>query len=346
MNFYYMIFATLSLFTLLEDTLRIKIFGFASCSLLAIVAGSRYFTGSDYLSYLKIYNGYVEQDQVEFGYHFFNNFFSNVGLPFNGFLFLYSCVTLMLLFLYLKNELPLVGASVLYYFSRYFFLRDMGQIRASLAAVICLFSIRYMREKKIWPFTAIILLAASIHSAAYVYFVVYVWCNYIDKKIEMKRTLMYIAGAAVLSTVTSVLFKGIIVSHFSRYASYVTNSAYTSGGGLTNSTIIVQLVIVIVWIIVRNYNNDKFLLNFDFEFKIYEVGLFILILCSNLPTVGGRISTLMSTLEIILVPILCYQIFYKYFRTFLFVILCAAMFFLIFINSGLYEVYVPYLAFW
>ena len=148
--------------------------------LLIFAAGFRVLgQGPDYESYEYFYNQafsfltYIKNPSLLFAkdpaYFILNSIFSNFGIPFETFLFLFAVffVSLKMRAIAKLSNAPIYSAVI--YFSYLYWMQDIITIRAGAADAIFLMSIPFLVEKKHVPYLLMNLLAASFHYSAVVY---------------------------------------------------------------------------------------------------------------------------------------------------------------------------------
>lgn len=348
MYLYIGVFVLLSAFSILEyiDRGR-KIFFRLSIVLLALLAGLRYKTGYDYISYnnffdrlthiKNIYDGSID---AEPGYLFFNYLIKNLGFNFSTFILIYSIVSLFLLGICLTKSYPLPMLPLTYYYSRFFLVRDMGQIRSSIVSIIFLLSLPYFKNRQTVKVIVISLVGALFHSVslfiipAYFFYLVF-------GKITITKTITFL----LLSTVTGVFFFFPSLYLFlipERYQGYL-SGYYAQGAWILNPVFIMQVLILLGAILIVKQRTMVFKESFNLILVVYLLSSLLLVCFGPLATIGGRIGTIFSTVEIFIVPTVLDQLIKNkllYLITFLG--FTAIIFILIFILSGAYTSYLPY----
>lgn len=127
-----------------------------------------------------------------------------------------------------------------------------------------------------------------------------------------------------------------------RYYGYL-SGYYAQGSWIFNPVFIMQLVILIGATIFVKNNNTVFTENFNIILSLYCLSTILLVCFGPLATIGGRISTIFSTVEIFIVPIVLEKLFKnKFLFLITFILFSFCIFILIFIVSGAYNSYVPY----
>lgn len=336
---------SLALTELIIDQKKIVIFGGA---LLALFAGLRYYTGYDYISYgeyfneadtiLDLFNGSV---RLESGYLFLSSLFSSIGLNYYTFVLFFSVLSLATFTFFLYKYLPYPSMVLVYYYSRFFMARDMGQVRGAFAAVILLFAIPYILKKQPLKFLLVVYLASLFHVTSFAFIAAYI-LNLIISRVTIKNSLILLSLATLMGLIVqnSALYLWAVPSS---YSSYFTNPYYTSGPWILYPVLWMQLLLLFGMIIFfkeKRIDKEEWV---NVLMKVYLLSPIILLAAGNLETVGGRISTLFSTVEVLLVP----YFFMSFSKYKVLNILCytgfiIVIFMLIFVFSGMYNRYTPY----
>lgn len=345
MVFYLGLFAIMMIFMLLGRVTMSSIWAWLGVIILALVAGLRYETGNDFLPYKTIYAGDYSAGQVEPGFLFLRNLFNWIHAPFWIFLLAWAVVTLTLFYFFAKEYFRPAIIPIAYYLSRFFFMRDMGQIRASLVCVTCMLALKFVYDEKPLPFLVIVGLSATIHVSALFFLLIYpFWLLF--RRINFKWVLGFLVFGAAVGFVAPKILSVIIVHTLPRYAPYVTNASYLSSG-LFDPVTLMQVIICITGFYILNRGMVSNALiggseKFKFLMVVYLFATLTLLSLSQLSTIGGRLSTIATTTETIVLPTIVFSIMPKNTRTLSMVGVCAVIFVLIFLISGAYKTFVPY----
>lgn len=345
MVFYLGLFAIMMIFMLLGRVTMSSIWAWLGVIILALVAGLRYETGNDFLPYKTIYAGDYSAGQVEPGFLFLRNLFNWIHAPFWIFLLAWAVVTLILFYFFAKEYFRPAIIPIAYYLSRFFFMRDMGQIRASLVCVTCMLALKFVYDEKPLPFLVIVGLSATIHVSALFFLLIYpFWLLF--RRINFKWVLGFLVFGAAVGFVAPKILSVIIVHTLPRYAPYVTNASYLSSG-LFDPVTLMQVIICITGFYILNRGMVSNALiggseKFKFLMVVYLFATLTLLSLSQLSTIGGRLSTIATTTETIVLPTIVFSIMPKKTRTLSMVGVCAVIFVLIFLISGAYKTFVPY----
>lgn len=345
MVFYLGLFAIMMIFMLLGRVTMSSIWAWLGVIILALIAGLRYETGNDFLPYKTIYAGDYSAGQVEPGFLFLRNLFNWIHAPFWLFLLAWAVVTLTLFYFFAKEYFRPAIIPIAYYLSRFFFMRDMGQIRASLVCVTCMLALKFVYDEKPLPFLVIVGLSATIHVSALFFLLIYpFWLLF--RRINFKWVLGFLVFGAAVGFVAPKILSVIIVHTLPRYAPYVTNASYLSSG-LFDPVTLMQVIICITGFYILNRGMVSNALiggseKFKFLMVVYLFATLTLLSLSQLSTIGGRLSTIATTTETIVLPTIVFSIMPKKTRTLSMVGVCAVIFVLIFLISGAYKTFVPY----
>lgn len=348
MSLYFFVLIILTILALTEVLLREKKISFITLSIMSLMAGLRFFTGYDFISYKNffekidnvrdVFNGSIDAEK---GYLFLNFIFSKLELNFYFFILFFSLLSISLLGYFVYKHTSFPSLFLIYYYARFFLVRDMGQIRSSLACIILLYAIPFMIKKKLVPFLLIVFLASLFHITAWFFIVVYLF-NIIFEKLTTKTVIWLLTGSTIIGSIIQIpqLYIWAIPN---RYIAYFTSPSYTDGNWLMNPVLWMQVGIFFGIFYLCSLSDPEEQNFIEGMLKVYLLSSLILISAGTLGTVGGRISTLFSTSEVFLVPYLFMNLtrnrlsnLLLYFA-FTFFILC-----LIFVVSGAYTEYIPY----
>lgn len=348
MYIYIGVFFTLCLLSILEFFNRDKhIFFYIAVILLSLMAGFRYYTGYDYQSYNTFFNRIIHFNNIfdgsidaEPGYLFFNYLIKNLGLNFSTFVLIFSIISLGLLGYFLAENYPLPMLPLTYYYARFFLVRDMGQIRSSIVSIIFLLSLPYFKKKSTLKIIIVSLIGALFHSVALCLIPAYLFYLIVGK-ISITKTVVVLFLSMLAGTIFFFpnLYMFLIPERYQGYLS----GGYAQGVWILNPVFIMQLFILFGSILVINYKSQEFQSNFNLILVLYLLSTALLICFGPLATIGGRIGTIFSTVEILIVPTLLDQLIKnKMLYLIFFLGFCMIIFILIFVLSGAYHSYIPY----
>jgi hypothetical protein len=157
---------------------QIKIvFFFILYILIALFAGLRDDTGSDWVTYEEIYFALLNSTKVDHliepGYLGLNKAFIAFGWSFNALVFFVAFVSLGLKFYASTRSAPLFFIPILFYLSYYLIEYEMSGIRQSLAMGFAFCSLIYVKERRLLPFMLCILGGAFIHISIVAFIPIY-----------------------------------------------------------------------------------------------------------------------------------------------------------------------------
>lgn len=163
--------------------------------LLAVTAGLRYETGTDYFAYQEIYNGTntlteaIEYGKIwstygnaEIGYMLVNSLFRTLGVDVNIMFLFISFFTLYLVFKSISDYCYRYRfLIVLAYYCFCFFVLDLNATRQTISVSLFLYSLRYIIDRKVYKYLLCTILAILFHTSAIIILPLY-WI--INKRIS------------------------------------------------------------------------------------------------------------------------------------------------------------------
>lgn len=310
MVFYFLIFFQIALFNLFKKK-QIK-FAFIYCGiLLFFIAAFRSSTvDQDYRGYIEYYENVLNQSflGVEPTFIFIAYI---VDTLLNNILYLfmiYAFLGVFLKFYAISQLTPFWIFSALIYFSHYFLLHEMTQIRLGVASGLLLLSIKPIEERKFGRFMILTLLAVSFHFSAIACFLLYLLKGH---KFNTILYLMLIPFAYLIyfsnfdfTSLTDSLTIPIYLMQI-KYDSYTYYATVDKTINLFNyvhlSRCLLACLLLWKWKLLAEKNSYSIII-----LKIYFLAIFIFIAFANTPAISSRISELMMVVEIILIPFLIY----------------------------------------
>jgi hypothetical protein len=310
MLIYFLIFLLIALLSLYRNDRTEKIFYVGVSLLLFLMAGFRGNIDIDYQGYVTLFNKAsnltsirIEPTFLIISYiakHLFNNVL---------FLFLiYALIGVSLNFYAIKKLTDFCLLSVLVYFSNFYLLHEMTQIRVGVASALILLSIKPLLEKKLIPFLIIIAIAFTFHYSAILALPLY----FLDgRKINVTlfvliipvSYLFYFLNIHLTSLIELIPIPEVSVKFLQYKNLALLNNAYK--GNVFNILQLARCLFVYFllwkWEILQQNNKYSILL-----IKIYIIAISILVLLSDIPGLGARASELLMPVEILLIPFLIY----------------------------------------
>lgn len=323
--------------------------------LLALFAGLRYNTGPDYMPYMQMFDdvsGFwnvlegtsnFADIPAEPGYLLFNSLIKSIFGD-AAFLFLYMALFgLGFIFYSTYKYSPFAMISIFIYFTRFYYLRDMGQIRTAMASAIMLFSISAIAERQFWRFIGLLVLASSFHKAALIFLPIY----FIGSG-QLKKKFYYYGIIISYIIAATVPFKELITVYFLGNENNVlvdyALSVYGEDLGIFNPVGLMQALLLCLFVYFKE-KLEKKIRTFNVVLNIYAISTYWLIIFSSLGIIAGRIGNMLATVEIILIPSLLLSTNSRLVKVIIYIsILTFGLTYLYFrfTEKGLYDVMVPY----
>jgi hypothetical protein len=312
MLFYLLIFLLITLFCLYKKEQNKNILFIFSCLLLFLIAAFRGNIDKDYDGYVRVFNQpslltYIRYEPTFLLITFLvKHIFNNVQFLF----IIYALLGVSLNYYAIKKLSDFWLLSVLIYFSNFFILHEMTQIRAGVAAALILISIKPLFDRNLRDFLIITILASLFHYSAISALLLY-FLN--GRKIDILLFALLIPVSYLLyflnihiTFIIELIPVPAINSKFQIYKYLSTvNNAYA--GNVFNWLQISRCLLAFLFLwkceILQHKNKYSILL-----IKIYFIAISVLVLLSDVPGIGARASELLMPVEIILIPSLIHII--------------------------------------
>lgn len=305
---YFLNLIILSVDSLFERLIKSRFFLIFSSIVLILFAGLRSsdFLGDSgpYASDYSIYLNKVGKGQFEIGFSLLEKICSLLNLSVTGFFIIVALISILFLTLAFKHLTIFPASALLYYYSRFFINRDMNQIRAGLAASVIMFAIYYLVNDKPSLFILFVLIATSMHKGAIIALFIYPINKFMNKKIwalrKWQRLLVYLfilTAAFLLSRIDSNFISKFIGQFDQTYVSGTSDYGKISYG-IANPVIWLQVLIGLFSIVMNSNQNDE---RIKLCVSSYVLSTFLLISFSGFYVLAGRLSTILSTVEPILI---------------------------------------------
>lgn len=338
--FYYLIFiliASLSFFDLFDHKYKIHVF-LISFILLFLVSSLRFEVGLDEDAYRNIYNN-IKIDFSTSNFSIFNYlqeplfiFFNLLLIPFNSdqsIFVVFSFLSLFFLFISFKEFSNFNSLPLLIYFSHRFLHNDLNQIRQGLVSVIFLYSLIYIRKRF---FFVLNFISIFFHFSGIIFFLYFLVKKYFSSPMTVLVLLIF-----------SIFFSNFLTTDFlfgfipdsSKILFYFQDERYNFSRNLFFSFSFYKVLLIFIF---TSLNFDILKLNrthFSVLYSVYAFGFFCLIIFQNIAIISGRISSLLFTVEPILIFYLIER--FKLFssRYFIYVVTILFCVFNLYLNLGL-----------
>ena len=244
-----------------------------------------------YLNMRKIpWNEVLLNSDIEPGYLLLNKICSVVFPWTQSIVFIEAiiCVYFMLRFIYLNSDD--VYLAVLMYLAQGLFIFELTGFRQAIAISICLYSIEFVKKKKVFAFFITIALACSFHTTALVFLPIYFIANF---RPSLKTGILYGIGYYfLLRMIPDLLLWG----------SDLTGSDYSkssSWGNFTGPAINIVIYILSMWLLFRENKPIYEMVNWKWNMTILGLIVYLLRFIS-LPF--ERISFYFSASTIVSIP--------------------------------------------
>ncbi|MGX6408200.1 EpsG family protein [Weissella confusa] len=345
MFFWFEILALLIVLALIEQFFNIKWLFVISALVMSLIAGLRFYVGYDFGNYAGYYYTLLMKSVPyykfnDYGWIVLNRLLAWIGVPEFLFFSIVSFTTIIALAWYFRKYSIIPATMLLYYFARFYFSRDMGQIRQSLALALALFAIQFVVKKRFWPFFIIIIISTSIHIGAAFLLLIYPAYIILDKyPIEIKKVYLYGILVGVLFSIFVILVGPITAQYAGRFQTYLMTASWT---GLLNPILYYQLAISSwgVWTFTK-YRGEMSQQQFA-ELIMYTIGTIFLAVFAGFNVAGGRLSTTFVTLEGKLIFDYASKIFGEKKSALLVTVLAVLIFFVLLIMTGAIRYFSPY----
>lgn len=297
---------------------------------LSLFAGLRGDIDNDYNSYLTIFElikmpsdyftEYIAFSYLEPFYYLIPSIYKL--LPFNSYVLLFVFFAFLGVGFKLLSIWKLsdnIGLSVITYFSFFFILHEMTQIRIGIASGIMLISITIIKEKNIFLFLMTILLASCFHYTSLLFLPVY----FLDSEKINRRlwagilivpVILYVLKIDFIQLV-SILSFGIFGAKLKTYQAMFELGQFSEKVNILNVRILVQMALTSLFLFYADFlqGKNKYAI---LLLKLSVLSLTFFILFVNLPVFAFRFQELFGVGQIILYPLIYYIVKEKYFGIF------------------------------
>lgn len=173
-----------------------------SILLFAFVAGARYNTGVDHLSYLREYEflvdvGRFKRESFELGFQEIMKFFANFKFHYFFYFAFLGGLQFALMFYAFRNQHQILPYVVLFILLGPYFLLWMNGIRQCIVTIMLLYIVRYIEEKNFCYYVIGIVLASLIHKSVLILLPLYL-LGFITNEWRHFKVLILIVLVCVL----------------------------------------------------------------------------------------------------------------------------------------------------
>lgn len=274
--------------------------------LLVLIAGLRDNVDKDYLLYHSMYQSCLDGNYPgEISFYLISlmvyNLFNNPVFLF----FIYAVPGVSLKIFAIRKLTEFWFCSLLIYFSFFFMLHEMTQIRAGVATGFILLGIPSIYEKNFKSFLLFIGAAFLFHYSAII-----IIPFYFLNKDRISRLFYFIIPFAFLLYFLNINVTSVIQLVKIDYITvkYMAYKALAESGVTTNLFNVIQLmryifiaILLWKWEVIAEKNKYAVLL-----IKFYIIGSFLMIIFADIPAISFRFSELFTIVEFIVIPFFIY----------------------------------------
>lgn len=284
------------------------LFFLAGC--LCLLAGLRGKIDADIFQYEALYLNIIGNGGgfVEPGFYLISCLSHWMFHSFQGVVFIYAVLALAPLTYIIIRYWEANLYILLYYYSFFFFLHPMTQIRLSAAIVYLILSVRYIGEKNFKKFLLFVLIGSFFHQTVLLFIPFYF---ILQKQYSIKTQILWVVVAVFFSQTVSfsgILFDLASILSGNFMATKLLMHQGTLDGGVGARTASVYLIMVLIKIIFNLFLQSRLKKEENKLLHLYLAAAFwgylIYILFSDIHLIAARIAELFGITEIFYVPCL------------------------------------------
>lgn len=157
--------------------------------LIVVAVGFRVNVGADYPVYRQLFAGFAlytdygdvldkalfrpNTEEIEWIFVLINKVVFDFGLPFYVVTLVMAIITVTLKFSAIYKDVAFPALAILFYFMPVMFFEDSGQMRQGLGIAVCVFSFRFIKERKLFLYLLCMYIALGFHKTAIAFIPVY-----------------------------------------------------------------------------------------------------------------------------------------------------------------------------
>lgn len=188
---------------------------------LMYISAVRYYVGTDYGMYRYIFESAAIGRNITFSsktFLLFDRIIHQLGGNFFTSVAIISIIFMMLITISIMENSPYPEISIFLFFTMGYYFQSMNIMRQMMGVSILLFSLKFVRERKLIPFIICVILATGFHSVCIIFIAVYFLYGI---KINIKWALAVTPILFLGSLLTSSLINRLI--QFTRFTNYIGN---------------------------------------------------------------------------------------------------------------------------
>ena len=185
--FLFLVFA--SYYEIYKAEVKQPLFVFIAAALIIFAVGLRVNVGADYPVYRMLFSGFAiytdyeevfnkalfrpSHEEIEWIFVFINKIIFDIGLPFHFVTLAMAIITVTLKFTTIYKNVAYPALAILFYFMPIMFFEDSGQMRQGLGIAVCVFSFKFIKERKLIMFLLCMYIALGFHKTSIVFLPAY-----------------------------------------------------------------------------------------------------------------------------------------------------------------------------
>ena len=262
----------------------------------------------DPLDYFNNYGDWVYFDPMYYLIpSFFKTYVTQVHYALITF-FVYALIALSLKFVAISRLSEFFFLSLVVYFSNYFLLHEMTQIRVGVATAIFLFAIPYLQEKKYLHYFGMVLLALLFHYSSVLYILpLFLKPDHFNKKVYYAALALILVLVVVPTNFLMPLLRldtGDVSFKSNNYLEYA-ELGITQQANKLNPGFIMSYLLTILWVLfidqLQQHNPFARLL-----VKLQIMALLLFQFFAPIPGFAFRFSEIFLCTQIVTTPFLVY----------------------------------------
>lgn len=239
---------------------------------LFVLSFLRFEVGTDWSSYLGMYNGNISTEKIEIGYRTLNNFFSGLGFPYFVFLAVISAISLGFIHLVVRRfKYKIIILFV--YFSELFLYLNFSGMRQGIAIAVTLYSTLFIINKNFKVFVGLVLFASLFHTSALSFLLAYYiyHLEFTKKRLILLLTILIIAIATrhnIIEFLLTYIYNDKLFYYLTVYG-VSENNTINFIIGIIKRSIILLIYFTCPKDVRNNYNLPSFIKVYVFGFIVY-----------------------------------------------------------------------------
>lgn len=312
----------------------------------------RWGTGTDWESYYAMYE-WIKRPfndfnySIEWGYGFVCHFSKWLVDSYTFSLFLFSTILYYFYYKCLFTLSPFVLLSIFLSFCLGF--ANIFYVRITIACVIALYSVKYIRDRKLIKFLITLALASLFHWATVIFIFAYgLWNKHLNiKRIMLVFLVCVLVGGLLFKSIMGVLGSLDSMIIFSKIGGYLEQGKDDNSMAYSTSVVILKgfinralLVLLFLFFLNKARQTDSYI---NGLLNLYLFGTFIYVLMLPLSITMARLALCYDLTQLFLIPYVFKQV-HKRNAKILFFVVISVYFFSRFLSTiyAYYDEYVPY----